>query len=103
MEVQAQIPSALVALHNFILDHDSLDIERYLQEDVTDELPGQRRYQEVDYGSLARAEKVSAAEKKHAEDTRERISRDMWTQYVEELERRFAEQMDVDIERLPVD
>ncbi|KAF7358246.1 putative transposase [Mycena venus] len=30
MKVQAQIPSALVALHNFILEHDETDLDRWI-------------------------------------------------------------------------
>ena len=36
MSIQAQVPPALAALHNFIMDHDPHDIEEYLAGDDTD-------------------------------------------------------------------
>lgn len=96
MEVQAQIPPALVALHNFILEHDSTDVELYLQEDVVDNLPGFRRTEEIDFGRLTTAEKTTRAERVHAEGTRDRIATEMWEDYQRILMERAAEAMQVD-------
>lgn len=96
MEVQAQIPPALVALHNFILEHDSTDIELYLQEDVVDNLPGFRRTEEIDFGWLSTAEKTTRAERVHAEGTRDQIANEMWNDYQRVLTERAAAAMQVD-------
>ena len=68
MKVQAKIPSALVALHNFILDHDEEDIDRWiLDEGAEDNLQGTHREQEIDFGRLSTTGRVLAAEKDRAE------------------------------------
>jgi hypothetical protein len=66
MEIQAWVPPAMCALHNFILNHNPHDINNYLtgnDEDDFDPNPG--RVQENDFGSLS-ASAVTAAEKAHA-------------------------------------
>ncbi|KAF7349661.1 putative transposase [Mycena sanguinolenta] len=93
MKVQAKIPSALVALHNFILEHDEEDIDRWiLDEGAEDNLRGTRREQEIDFGRLSTTGRVSAAEKERAEKTRDEIAKAMWDDYQEYLDTR----MDVD-------
>ncbi|KAF7368062.1 putative transposase [Mycena sanguinolenta] len=93
MKVQAKIPSALVALHNFILEHDEEDIDRWiLDEGAEDNLRGARRAQEIDFGRLSTTGRVSAAEKERAEKTRDEIAKAMWEDYQEYLDTR----MDVD-------
>ena len=68
MVVQAKIPSALVALHNFILEHDEGDLDRWiLDEQAQDNLPGARQDKEIDFGQLAASAQVSSAEKRQAE------------------------------------
>jgi hypothetical protein len=96
MKVQAQIPSALVALHNFILEHDEADLDRWIiDEQAEDSSRGVRRTQEIDFGSLASTARVSPAEKRHAETRRDEIAKAMWDDYLEYL----AERMDVDEDR----
>lgn len=93
MQVQAKIPSALVALHNFILEHDETDLDRWIiDEQAEDNSRGSRREAEIDFGSLATTSRVSPAEKRRAEGIREGIAKDMWDGYMEYL----AQRMDVD-------
>ncbi|KAJ7182312.1 hypothetical protein C8R43DRAFT_1144087, partial [Mycena crocata] len=93
MEVQAKIPSALVALHNFILEHDTADLDRWIiDEQAQDNFRGSRRDQEIDFGCLSTSSRVSPAEKRHAEDIRDGIAQDMWNDYVQYID----EEMDVD-------
>lgn len=93
MQVQAKIPSALVALHNFILEHDETDLDRWIiDEQAEDNSRGSRREAEIDFGSLATTSRVSPAEKRRAEGIREGIAKDIWDGYMEYL----AQRMDVD-------
>ncbi|KAJ7191264.1 hypothetical protein GGX14DRAFT_528865 [Mycena pura] len=93
MATQSKIPSALIALHNVILEHDETDLERWLgNPDALDNLMGLRRDDEIDFGRLATSLSTSAAEKRHAESTRDRIAQGMWHSY----EQYLAEQMDID-------
>ncbi|KAJ3978521.1 hypothetical protein F5890DRAFT_1589594 [Lentinula detonsa] len=104
MEIQAQIPPALVALHNFILEHDRIDIEKYLQEDIIDNLPGFRQDEEVDFGCLTTSEWVTPQERHHAEGTRDKIAEDMWEDYRQVLRERAEHTMNIDgMDILPVD
>ncbi|KAJ6505136.1 hypothetical protein C8R45DRAFT_761237, partial [Mycena sanguinolenta] len=90
MNIQSKIPSALVALHNFILDHDEEDIDRWiLDEGAEDNLRGNRREQEIDFGHLSTTGWVSAAEKDRAEKTRDEIAKAMWDDYQEYLDTRM--------------
>ena len=62
MRVQSKIPSALVALHNFILTHDEADLDRWLvDDDVHDNLPGMYRDRDIDFGLLATTHVISNA------------------------------------------
>lgn len=93
METQAQIPSALVALHNFILEHDESDLDRWIvDEQATDLLPGARRTQPVDFGRLSSSDRVLGAEKARAEQMRDQLANAMWTDYQQMLQ----ERMDID-------
>jgi len=95
MATQAKIPSALIALHNFILEHDETDLDHWLgKPDALDNLMGLRRDNEIDFGRLATSLNTSAAEKHRAEDARDRIAQGMWDDYQQYLE----EQMDIDQE-----
>ncbi|KAF9043464.1 hypothetical protein BDP27DRAFT_1521719 [Rhodocollybia butyracea] len=72
MSIQARIPPALAALHNFILEHDASDFKKYLYNkkgeiDCHDEQPGIRRAEEIDFGRLAARECITNAEKRRAE------------------------------------
>jgi hypothetical protein len=93
MKVQAKIPSALVALHNFILEHDETDLDRWIiDEQAQDDNHGVRRDQEIDFGRLASTARVSPAEKRRAEGIRDEMAHAMWDSYVQYL----SERMDVD-------
>lgn len=81
MSIQARIPPAMCALHNFLLSHDPTDVDHYLtgnDEDDADPNPGQT--QDNDFGVLAAAA-VTAEEKTRAEENRDRISKEMWDDY----------------------
>ena len=96
MQVQAKIPSALVALHNFILAHDDTDLDRWLEPDMRDDLPGRYRDQEIDFGRLATSNVVSSVEKRRAENARDQLAQEMWRDYQDYLAAREAERMDID-------
>jgi hypothetical protein len=76
MAVQARIPCALAALHNFILSHDSTDLNNFSEEDV-DLDPGQHH---DSLGSLADST-ISREERSRAANNRDRIAQEMWNQY----------------------
>lgn len=96
MATQAKIPSALIALHNFILEHDSTDLDRWMGDpDALDNLIGQRR-DNLDFGRLATSLNTSAAEKRRAEGTRDHIAQAMWDGYQQYLQ----DQMDIDYDDL---
>jgi hypothetical protein len=93
MKVRAKIPSALVALHNFILEHDEADLDHWIiDEQAQDNSPGVHQVQEIDFGCLASSARVSPAEKHQAETTHNNIANAMWDDYMQYL----AEKMDVD-------
>jgi hypothetical protein len=86
LSVQAHIPPALAALHNFILEHDSTDVNKYLYDengniDCSDNQPGMRRVEEIDFGRLAATQIISCAEKRQAEAYRDQIAQAMWDNY----------------------
>lgn len=92
MAVQAQIPPAICALHNFILNHDPRDIDHYLSgnEDDLDPTPGQA--QDNDFGLLA-STAVTAAEREGATAHRDRIAEQMWNDYQKLLTQRECEEV----------
>jgi len=93
MAAQAKIPSALIALHNFILEHDETDLDRWIgNPDALDNLMGRRRDEEIDFGRLATTLNTSTAEKRRAESMRDRIAEEMWASYQDYL----AQRMDID-------
>jgi hypothetical protein len=77
MSTQAQIPPALAALHNFILQLDPFDLEEF-HDDVIDPMPGQ--YRDRDFGQLAHSV-ANRAEKWQAENKRDHIAQKMWEDY----------------------
>jgi hypothetical protein len=92
MEIQARIPPALCALHNFIRRHDPSDIEDYI--DATD-LPGGHA-NGPGIGDLAeRAITVTERERAHLE--RDRIAQAMWDSY-----QAFVQEGGADLEAIPV-
>ncbi|KAF8830876.1 hypothetical protein HHX47_DHR1000291 [Lentinula edodes] len=71
-----------------------------------DPLPGQRRQQEIDFGSLATSEKISRAEKRRAEIARDRLANEMWENYLSILEEYHkqggVDAMDVDEDEMEI-
>jgi hypothetical protein len=74
MTIQARIPPACAALHNFIMTHDSHDVEDLL------EVHGEPESNDCDIGTLAETH-VTRAEKLRAEVLRDKIAEEMWTSY----------------------
>ena len=96
MKVQAQILAALVALHNFILEHDQTDLDHWIiDKQAEDSSQGVRWTQEIDFRCLASTACVSPAEKRHTEMRCDEIAKAMWDGYLEYL----AERMDMDEDR----
>lgn len=87
LDVQARLPPALAALHNFIREHDPDDLAEY--EGAEDPQPGVRQDPEG-AGELARGV-PRAPERNQAVRRRDQIAQAMWVQYQEELERRRNE------------
>lgn len=88
MEIQAQIPPAMCAIHNFIHNHDPDDAAQYLSGDEEHDVnsnPGQT--QENDFGVLAAAA-VTSAEKTRSEEKRDRVAQAMWDDYQRVLHER---------------
>lgn len=78
MDIQARIPPALAAVHNYILKHDPCELE--LMEDQLDSNPGNAP--EVDHGfGLLSNRHPDAAEKLRARNNRDKIAEDMWNSY----------------------
>jgi hypothetical protein len=71
MEIQARIPPALTATHNFIRDHDPDEIFEF--EEALDAQPG--LYGSLGTGPARRTEVVRAT------SSRDRIAQAMWTSY----------------------
>jgi hypothetical protein len=71
MSLQARVPAALAAIHNFIREHDLLDFD---DENILDPDPGAR------VGELADG-LPRAAERERANDRRGDIAQWMWAQY----------------------
>jgi hypothetical protein len=72
MYLQARLPPALAAIHNFIRDHDPQDIDDV--EELADPDPGART------GELADGI-TRAAERERANRRRDDIAQQMWAQY----------------------
>jgi hypothetical protein len=79
MDLQARIPAALAAIHNFIRVHDPEELASFA--DSEDLEPG------FVSGELA-AGQTRTAEKRRANTRRDEIAAAMWVQYQAELERR---------------
>lgn len=75
MAIQARIPPALCAVHNFIRYHDEDEIHEFVL-DLHDQNPGDI------YGELAAGPAVRA-EKERAEIRRDNIAQAMWESYQE--------------------
>jgi len=88
--MQARLPPALAALHNFIRKHDPDDIADF--DDVEDSQPGTR----VEESAAAEGQLAEGlpgvAERRDANDRRDRIAREMWIQYQAVLLQRDTEE-----------
>jgi hypothetical protein len=82
MDIQACLPPALAAVHNFIQKYDPNDLADY--EDVEDLQPGTCAGEQATEGQLA-AGLPRAAEREQANARRDKIMQDMWVQYQDEL------------------
>ena len=81
MGIQALIPPALTAIHNFIREYDNEEINDYITDDMEDPQPGGRE------GELATGP-ARRNEKQEADRRKEIIAQQMWNQYQQELARR---------------
>ena len=77
MEVQARLPAALCALHNFIRHHDPSNINDY---SGTDDIPGSHTTG-GGIGDLA-IQAINTAERDRAHLRRDQIAAEMWDSYV---------------------
>lgn len=87
MNIQAQIPPALAALHNFILDHDPHDINKYLSGDADDLDPNPGQPQDNEFGNLANGA-FTRPEKTRATAAHNQIAEAMWRDYQQMQENR---------------
>jgi hypothetical protein len=76
MDLQARLPAALAAIHNFIRDLDPADLNEFA--DVEDTQPGWHS------GDLAGGIPPNA-ERQRANTRRDQIAEDMWQQYQQHL------------------
>jgi hypothetical protein len=74
MDIQARIPAALAALHNFIMEHDPFDLSEYME--TADPAPGIV----PDFGMLSE-QLPDRSEKSRAEQRRDEIAQQMWDDY----------------------
>lgn len=85
MAMQARIPPAMAALHNFILQFDSEEREDILDTDLEDPNPGTRAQEQ--FGNLADGP-TPPIEKARSEARRDVIAQAMWDSYQQELQNR---------------
>jgi hypothetical protein len=76
MSIQARIPPALCAIHNFIRIHDPTEIEEFADEDFIDLDPGELR------GDLAEGP-ADRTERQQATEDRDNIAAAMWGDYIQ--------------------
>ena len=79
MDIQARIPAALAALHNFILQHDPTEVQDSDTSNEGDPNPG-FSYEENEFGELARGP-AREVEKRRAQVKRDLIAQQMWDSY----------------------
>jgi hypothetical protein len=82
MEIQAQIPPALCALHNFIRHYDPTEVDDYA--DAADLAADRANGAEI--GDLA-TRAISTAERNRMSLKRDQIAQDMWHSYVALVQR----------------
>lgn len=91
MDIQAKIPPALCALHNFIRCHDPTDIADFDDEPL-DGVGLELRLGELgEYGDLGEYGELSTSsggvpDRDTAMTTRDQIANDMWDQYQQGLQ-----------------
>ncbi len=78
MDIQARIPAALAAVHNFIVEYDWEDLKDF--EYVIDENPGMIQVNESGFGDLSNGP-ASRREKSRAAVKRDEIAQAMWNSY----------------------
>ncbi|KAF7288196.1 DDE Tnp4 domain-containing protein [Mycena chlorophos] len=94
LKLQARVPAALAALHNFILDRDP---EEHVDPTVVDDpTPGYRPYMDS-IGTIA-TERYNAQESDDSIVLRDQIADEMWAQYQEYLERRGADMDEMELD-----
>jgi len=76
MDIQACIPAALAATHNFILKHNLLKADEIAGENSGDSAPGNLPT-EREFGTLARGAPTTA-ERTHIKEKRDNIAQAMW-------------------------
>ena len=83
MDVQAHLPPALAAVHNFIRKYDSSDITDF--NDVEDPQPGMCGEGLVAAEGQLAGGLPEVAERQQANERQGRIAQEMWAQYQAEL------------------
>lgn len=81
MDIQAQVPPGLAAVHNFIMQHDPEDHTHYINNTEDDWDPNPGVMHEDQYGLLS-TRAVNQAEKTRATAHRDRIAQAMWDEYL---------------------
>lgn len=88
MEIQARIPPALCALHNFIRHHDPTDVTasdfKGVESELEDGEHGEHGERE-EHGELSTSS-VGPPERERAGTRRDQIAHEMWDQYQQWLE-----------------
>lgn len=87
MDIQARVPPALAALHNFILKHDALEWHAILEMATEDPNPGTRANDDDAFGDLAEGP-ADDDEKYRSEEWRDVIAQETWDSYQELLRER---------------
>jgi hypothetical protein len=85
MSIQALIPPALAALHNFIREYDPDEIHMYDSDDDDEPRDLQHGVHPGSVGELG-AGQVSPDERVRANERRDRIAAAMWEQYQHHIE-----------------
>ena len=96
MGLQARIPAALVALHNFILDRDNT--QAHVNKDVYDPSPGEHLNPEELFQSQGTTAdtRLTEEESEEGQQLRDSIAQAMWEQYQEILsDRGIGEDLDI--------
>jgi len=79
INIQARIPAALAAIHNFILKHDLLKADEIAGKNSEDSAPGNLPT-EREFGTLAHSAPTTA-ERTHMKEKRDNIAQAIWGSY----------------------